>query len=162
MHRHLLPVLTLLLATGPSFAAPTATATCLAAASDAGAREACIGATAQACLAETADPTPLDSAVCLNTETEWWQDRLNPAYDRMMAEAEKLDAVVAAVLGKVGPPLTDDLVAMQESWTDWRETRCTFAAALHRGSPERMVFASRCMLDLTAAQVLLLEESANK
>lgn len=162
MRRSTLPVLALLLAAGPGVAGPNATATCLDAAGDAAARAACIGETSRACAAAFAEPTPLDRAVCLNGETEWWQARLDPAYDRMMARAEKLDAMIASVMGTAGPPLTADVAAMQEAWTAWRETRCTFAAALHRGSPERMVFASDCMLELTAEQVLLLEDSANK
>lgn len=144
----------------PAFAAPTPTGKCLVEAKTDSARAACIGETARVCEKTFAAPTPLDQAVCLNDETEWWRKRLHAAYERMASRAEKLDAINEAANGKGGPRLRDDLDALQDSWKDWTEKRCTFDAMLLRGDPRRMVVAADCMLHQTAEQTLLLERSA--
>ena len=51
----------------------TPTATCLANAKSQTAREACIGESARVCEAAIKSLTPLDTVICINSETEQWQ-----------------------------------------------------------------------------------------
>jgi len=137
------------------------TESCLKAARSDSARRACIGVSAKACRAALPNPNPLDKALCINAETEWWQDQLALAYDRMMKHAATLDAQHLDMIARGAPRLTDDLVEIQEAWKDWTEWRCTFDSMLLRGEPRRMVVVADCMLQQTAGQTLLLERGAN-
>jgi uncharacterized protein YecT (DUF1311 family) len=164
MFRNLLAPILLLACAGGAAAADRApaqpTEACLAAATSDSARADCIGETADACRAAIPNATPLDAALCINTETEWWQDRLGEAYDRMMKQAARLDGQHMDMIAKGAPRLTDDLGDIQASWRDWTEKRCTFDSMLMRGNPRRMVVVADCMLQQTAAQTLLLERGA--
>ena len=78
----------------------------------------------------------------------------------MMEEAARLDGELMDMISKGTPRLTEDLVVIQASWKDWTEKRCTLDSMLLRGQPRRMVVVSYCMLQQTAMQALLLEQSA--
>ena len=165
MLRRLLPPLLFLAVAGVAGAAeqlsPPPTGACLASATSDSARAACIGETARVCRAELRNATPVEIALCINAETEWWQERLAVAYERMMTEAGRLDAQHPEMIARGAPRLTDDLVEIQASWRDWTEKRCTFDSMLLRGKPRRMIVVADCMLQQTAEQTLLLERGAN-
>lgn len=166
MPRHVFPALLLVLSLGAAPAsgagALSPTEACLADATTDSERAACIGETARACQSGFATPVPLDIAICINTETEWWQARLPEALERMAAQAERLDAAHQGEIAKGAPRLTDDVEALQASWKDWTEKRCTFEAMLLRGDPRRMIVAADCMLQQVATQTLLLERGAGE
>lgn len=137
-----------------------ATETCLAEAGSDAARRACVGESARACRKALRKPDPVDAALCLNAETGWWRKRLAEAEERMAAKAVRLDALHGKSIAEGAPRLTDDLEALRAAWREFAEKRCAFEAMLKRGTPERMIVASECILQQTAEQTLLLERGA--
>ncbi|SNX70266.1 uncharacterized protein DUF1311 [Cereibacter ovatus] len=141
---------------------PAKTEACLAAKKTPAERSACIGVAAAQCLRDTPGATEVEEATCLATETNWWRDRMAPAYDRAMKEAALRDVEFAKSISQGGSRMTDDLELMQAAWKDWSEKRCFFEAMRRRGKADRMVVAADCMMRRTAEQALLLEDVTDR
>ncbi len=141
---------------------PEATESCLAKAEGSAARAACIGKSAEACYAAVRNRSEVDEATCLNSETEWWRDRMDAAYAAAEKRAAMSDIEFAQAIAQGSPKMVDDLALMHAAWKDWSEKRCFYAADGRRGKDDRSVVASRCMMQQTATQTLLLEDAASK
>ena len=139
---------------------PNPTSECLAAATTEAEKQACIGLWAESCRKKLRSPQVTDLAMCNNTEIGWWRKRLAEAEAAMAQRAAERDAPFEKAISEGASTMAEDLKLMTAAWNTWREHRCNFESMFYRGSPRRMLHAQECHLQLTAEQVLMLEEAA--
>lgn len=133
---------------------PAATAACFA---EGGGLEACVGASAGACMQDTPGGTStVGMGGCLDLERAYWDDALNAAYRALMAELAAVDADYQDLPPEFGR--APSLRAMQRAWIEYRDARCGFERSLWGsgtgGSPAQL----GCLMYETARQALYLEE----
>jgi uncharacterized protein YecT (DUF1311 family) len=141
----------------PEFA-PDATEACLSEAVVAGNDPAqCIGRAAEACMEGNAmGSSTVGMNFCLGSELEWWDARLNTAYQALMVQNKATDAEMAD-LGTAAPPLAPALRDMQRAWIPWRDATCDYEVRWWGGGTGGGPAWNGCMMDLTARQALRLE-----
>ena len=76
---------------------PDATGACLAAAKEPAGREACIGRSADACAGTPDGQTTVGMGFCYGAERDWWDRRLNAAYEALMKIEEASDREMTAL-----------------------------------------------------------------
>lgn len=135
----------------------TVTASCTDAVSTLPQQRDCIGAAAQACM-ESADSgyTTVGMTTCLGQELEYWDGRLNAAYQARMTEAKQTDAANTAA-GLSESSLAQTLRAAQRAWIPWRDATCLFERAQWGNGTGGGPAALSCRLHMTAEQALYLE-----
>lgn len=132
-----------------------ATQSCLADASD-DARLACVGESANACMADTeGDSTTVAMGGCLDRERQFWDDRLNTAYSDLMAMYTSADAEAEAENWST-PAQAPTLKAMQRAWIGYRDARCDFERAKWSGGTGGSPATAQCLMRVTAEQTLVL------
>ncbi len=138
------------------------TEACLAAAEDPAGREACIGASAKACMEATSDGwTTVGTATCLSYERDYWDARLNAAYGALMESEAATDAEMRE-LGASEPSRADALREMQRAWIPFRDARCMYERSQWgSGTGGGPAFVS-CAMQVTGQQALLLEAMENR
>ena len=140
----------------PAFS-PGATEGCLAAAADLPAREACVGASAQACIDTPDGGTTVGMGFCLNAEYEFWDGRLNTAYAALMALETEAEADLAD-LGSAAPSPAEALRDMQRAWIAWRDAACLYEVSQWGGGTGGGPAGADCMMRLAGEQALALED----
>lgn len=135
------------------------TKNCLAAGSSMLEHEACIGASADACMEDTPGGYSTAGMVgCLSLELDWWDARLNRVYGARMAAAKAMDREMGA--GENGvPPMADALKAMQRAWIPYRDATCDYERSFWGGGTGGGPAALGCLLHLTAKQAMYIERS---
>jgi uncharacterized protein YecT (DUF1311 family) len=134
-----------------------ATEACLGAAADPAGREACVGRSAEACMATPDGHTTVGMGFCLDRERAYWDGRLNAAYGALM----ELEAAVErelAELGSAAPSPAAALREMQRAWIGYRDAACAYEASQWGGGTGAGPAAVGCLMALTGRQALALEE----
>ncbi len=120
---------------------------------------ACIGASANACMATDAGGTTVGMGACLSRELSYWDDRLNAAYGVAMAAARATDTEMAD-LGSAAPHQAPALREMQRAWITFRDAKCDHARSLWGGGTGGGPATVDCLMQTTGAQALYLETVA--
>jgi uncharacterized protein YecT (DUF1311 family) len=134
-----------------------ATEACLAGASDRAGREACVGASAEACMDTPDGSTTVGMGFCLGAERDWWGVRLNGAYQSLLA-IEDAAAAELKELGSAAPSPAAALRAMERAWIAWRDAACEYEVSTWGGGTGGGPAGADCMMRLTARQALALED----
>lgn len=151
----------LLLAARPAVAqdilySDDATRACLTAAQDAVAQEACIGASANACMsANDLGGTTMGMGGCLDREYQYWDGLLNAYYQTAIARAKKMDAEVRAYTPEAAVA-EQTLREMQRAWIPYRDAACDFERAQWGGGTGGGPAAVGCLMRMTGEQALSL------
>ncbi|TCM78640.1 lysozyme inhibitor LprI family protein [Rhodovulum steppense] len=140
---------------------PDATLACMEKEKRPGAAFLCVGEAARACIQKVKGASVSDSAVCLQSEAEYWKGRMDVAFKAMLAEAEKADAAFAKTpeAQQQKAKMTDDMAKEQAEWDRWSETRCWIEAGLRRGTPYRVTAAASCTMKQMAERALFYENA---
>ncbi|WP_310619294.1 lysozyme inhibitor LprI family protein [Flexibacterium corallicola] len=105
---------------------------------------ACIGAVFEACQAEPKQQTSLGMRVCLSRESELWDERLNAAYEKLMAAYP--DAA------------KKQLRKAERTWITYRKQDCDVPVVLYNKGSFGPVAAMHCFNRATALRAILLEQ----
>ena len=134
-----------------------ATADCLTNSGSAlNARRACVGISANRCMAATPDgSTTYGMGACLDQELQFWDARLNSTYKVIRNKTRARDA------GKLTqePSTEIALRAAQRAWIAWRDATCDFERAQWGGGTGGGPATLACHLRLTGEQALYLEQA---
>ncbi len=123
------------------------------------AQQACVGVSANACMADSdMGDTTVGMSGCLSYELDYWDARLNTAYRSLMKRAKSQDAEMRE-LGSSAPSLEQGLREMQRAWIPWRDSTCDFERAQWGGGTGGGPATYSCLLRLTGAQALYLEHT---
>ena len=136
---------------------PSATETCLAKAASVAEAEACAGAAAEMCMTTMPGGTStVGMSNCLHYEAQYWEQRLETAYQAVLAGARVWDAqrddMGAHVPSRVAP-----LEEMHVAFAALRQARCAYERALWGGGSGGGPAWVSCELKMTARQALYLE-----
>jgi uncharacterized protein YecT (DUF1311 family) len=134
-----------------------ATEGCLAGASDLAGREACVGASAEACIDTPDGSTTVGMGFCLGAERDYWDVRLNGAYRALLA-IEDAAAAELKQLGSAAPSPAESLRAMERAWIAYRDAACSYEVSTWGGGTGGGPAGADCMMRLTARQALMLED----
>jgi uncharacterized protein YecT (DUF1311 family) len=134
-----------------------ATERCLSAAADLAGREACVGRSADACMATPDGGTTVGMGFCLDREREFWDGRLNAAYGALMTLEAAAEAELKE-LGSAAPSPAAALKAMQRAWIGYRDAACEYEASQWGGGTGAGPAANGCAMTLTGRQALALED----
>jgi uncharacterized protein YecT (DUF1311 family) len=134
-----------------------ATESCLEAAADRAARDACVGLSASACIDTPDGYTTVGMGFCYGKELEFWDARLNAAYGTLMEIEATADAELKE-LGSAAPSASDALRDMQRAWIAYRDAACAYERSHWGGGTGGGPATADCLMRLTAAQALALEE----
>lgn len=117
---------------------------------------ACIGVEASRCIDVTEGGISTAGMVaCIGRELDWWDARLNEVYPMVRAEARELDAGA----GEYAPSQADALLEMQRAWIAFRDGRCAYERSWWGGGTGGGPAAMGCLLQMTAEQVIYLENA---
>lgn len=120
---------------------------------------ACIGASADACMATEAGGTTVGMGACLSRELTYWDDRLNRVYRAAMTKARAIDAEMDG-LGSAAPQQVPALRDMQRAWITFRDAKCDHARSLWGGGTGGGPATYDCLMRTTGEQVMYLEKLA--
>lgn len=134
-----------------------ATEACLAAAADASDRLACVGRSAEACMAAEGGASTAGMGFCLDAEARYWDGRLNAAYAALSPREERADRDNAAA-GWSPPSAAAALRDMQRAWIGYRDAACAYEAARWGGGTGAGPARLQCLMAATGAQALELED----
>ena len=131
------------------------TQNCLAGAGDATSARACIGRSADACIATPDGGTTVGMGGCLKFELTFWDNLLNANYKQRMSVAKEIDAEMQD-LGATVPLQAPALRDMQRAWITYRDATCDYARSQWGGGTGGGPATVSCLLDLTGQQALYL------
>ncbi len=135
---------------------PAETEACLSQATGP-AREICVGLSAAACIDTPDGYTTVGMSICLGHELEYWDGRLNAAYETLRESDGRTDAEMAE-LGSAAPPLVPALREMQRAWISFRDAACAYERAQWGGGTGGGPASVHCAMTITARQALALED----
>jgi uncharacterized protein YecT (DUF1311 family) len=133
------------------------TESCLAAAADRPARDACVGRSADACTDTPDGSTTVGMGFCYGKELAFWDTRLNAAYGALMAIEEAGDAELKEY-EPTAPSPAAALGDMQRAWIGYRDAACDYERSQWGGGTGGGPATADCLMRLTAAQALALED----
>lgn len=123
-----------------------------------GERADCIGASARQCIeATTLGNRRLVGALCLMSETKYWQRRLDDMRDVLARSFEASD-IGLGTEGQTAFPKGEALALLMQDWERYRHQTCQFEMALSGAMPGDGLIDIECNLRLTGAQALYLEQ----
>lgn len=135
---------------------PDATETCLEGADKRGAREACVGRSAEACYSREGVYSNYAIGVCFGAEADYWDTRLNEAYGALLdAERALLEDLRAS--GATVADAPDALREMQRAWTPYRDAACWYEYTTWGGGSGGGPANAECLMHLTGWKALELE-----
>jgi uncharacterized protein YecT (DUF1311 family) len=120
-------------------------------------RDVCVGLSAAACINAPGGYTTVGMGFCLSQEADYWDGRLNAAYQSLMAFEESADAEMAE-LGSAAPPMAPALQEMQRAWIAFRDTTCQYEVTQWGGGTGQGPAFADCRMRTTAQQALTLED----
>jgi uncharacterized protein YecT (DUF1311 family) len=94
---------------------------------------------------------------CYDKELAFWDARLNAAYGALM-EIEKAGDAELKELGSAAPSTSAALREMQRAWIGYRDAACAYELSQWGGGTGGGPATADCLMRLTAAQALTLEE----
>ena len=130
------------------------TANCAAGAELPAGLEGCIGLSSTRCQDDNGYATVVMSG-CLSLETEWWDKRLNIAYQEALNKAREMDAEN----GEYAPSQAEAIRDMQRAWIPFRDATCSYEASQWGGGTGQGPAYVACLLQMTADQVIYLEQA---
>lgn len=142
-------------ASGPEFT-PGATEECLAAATDIGGREACIGLSAAACYSPEGVYSNVAIGICYGAEADYWDRRLNLAYRELLA-AEMAMMEHRPETRVRAPDAVSALREMQRAWISYRDAACWYEYTTWGGGTGGGPANAACLMQVTGRQALALE-----
>ena len=95
---------------------------------------------------------------CLDREWQYWDARLNAAYQHQMARAKAIDAEMAG-LGVTVPRQSDALREMQRAWIPFRDAKCGYEYSQWGGGTGGGPAITACLMAETGEQALYLENA---
>ncbi|NNE79363.1 MAG: DUF1311 domain-containing protein [Silicimonas sp.] len=128
---------------------------CYASATDAQARQACIGAMSTVCMDQDGGQTTLGMSSCLNAEAEVWDALLNKEYKGTRAWMTAADADEAEYFPDFARR-AETLLAAQRAWIVFRDAQCDLAFALWGSGSMRSIAWADCRMQITADRTLEL------
>ena len=135
---------------------PEATETCLVEAGDRGAREACIGRSAEACYSQEGVYSNYAIGVCFGAEADYWDVRLNSVYTELIkTESALLEEVQES--GLTVPDTVTALREMQRAWIPYRDAACWYEYTTWGGGSGGGPANAECLMHLTGRQALELQ-----
>lgn len=119
----------------------------------------CIGKSADACVNATEmGGTTVGMGGCLSNELAFWDARLNRIYGQVRALEKQRDRENADI-GATLPSSEAALRDMQRAWIPYRDARCAYEHTQWGGGTGGGPAVLACLMDATAQQTLLLEQS---
>lgn len=116
----------------------------------------CVGRSAQTCMSRPGGDTTIGMIDCLKGEGDYWDTRLNAAYNKKLSAARKEDASMTSIRATVAS-LADALRNMQRSWIAYRDAACLYEQAQWMGGTGGGPATMTCHMHETARQALKLE-----
>ncbi|MEO0372234.1 MAG: lysozyme inhibitor LprI family protein [Pseudomonadota bacterium] len=139
---------------------PGATEACLSGTQDLNGQQACIGASAEACMNDTpGGHSTYGMGGCLSAEADYWDAQLNAAYGAVIAEARATDAEMADIGGPAVASQEDALRAMQRAWIAYRDATCDYEYSQWGGGTGGGPAIAACIMRETGEQALYLWSS---
>ena len=144
----------LLLVAAPVFAqdidySDASTEACLQEALGPSERHACIGASANQCTIKTpGGSATVVVGACFDRELQFWDARLNEVYAQLRAQQADME-----------PARNANLQAMQRAWITYRDARCDYELVQWGGGTGGIPALIACLMQSTAEQVFVLEQS---
>lgn len=136
---------------------PQATEACLAGATEEGAKAACLGLSANACMAaQPGGPSTAGDGACYAAETAYWDRRLNADYAELL-KLEEAQAAEDAAASVPQPSPVEALRAMERAWIAYRDAACAYEYSTWGGGTGGGPAQELCLLTLTGRQALDLE-----
>ena len=117
----------------------------------------CSGKAADACMEAT--PGGFSTVVmagCYAAEADYWDGRLNAAYQDL-GQAHRATDARASGRTPAAPPLAPALRDMQRAWIAYRDAACAYERARWGLGTGREPAGTACAMHLTARQALSLE-----
>lgn len=113
---------------------------------------ACLGRTAEACMAREKDgDTTIGSVRCLGAETEIWDDKLNAEYKTTRSFYAGMDA-------DDDGRRVDALLKAQRAWIAFRDAECAMEYSAWGAGSIRSIIGADCLMSLTAERTVRLLE----
>ncbi|WP_413719271.1 lysozyme inhibitor LprI family protein [Silicimonas sp. MF1-12-2] len=135
---------------------PDATEACLAQAEDRGAREACIGRSAEACYSREGVYSNYAIGICFGAEADYWDVRLNTVYTELI----KAETAMLKEMNDIGATVPDTVTAlreMQRAWIPYRDAACWYEYTTWGGGSGGGPANAACLMHETGRQALELE-----
>jgi uncharacterized protein YecT (DUF1311 family) len=120
-------------------------------------RAICIGQAADACMKTEAGQSTVGIGMCISSEWQQWDERLNTAYQDLLIQQAEVAADNAA-FNRIIPDAVDLLRDMQRGWTAYRDAACDWEMVQWGGGTGGGPASAACMMRLTAQQTLFLED----
>jgi uncharacterized protein YecT (DUF1311 family) len=137
---------------------PVAVEICLANTTDEVENRFCVGRSAEKCMTDTpGGETTVGMSGCLDREWQYWDARLNIAYQDLMGSAKRSDQVMVDLGSAVGAQQEAALRAMQRAWIGFRDAACDYEYSLWGGGTGGGPAITQCMMLETGWQALRLE-----
>lgn len=132
------------------------TRSCLVSAADAIAQEACIGASAKACIQNSQHGgTTVGMSGCYDRELTYLDGLLNAYYQTAIQRARQMDG--GSGQGRTDPRSVEyALRAMQRAWIAFRDATCDFERAQWGGGTGGGPATYHCLMEMTGKQALQL------
>ncbi len=139
---------------------PAATEQCLASMVEGQWPNTCIGSSANLCMETTEGGwSTVGMSKCLNEELQYWDARLNAAYQTVRAKRKATDKEMAD-LGSAAASQGEALLAMQRAWIAYRDATCDYERSQWGGGTGGGPATVSCHMYMTANQALYLEADA--
>lgn len=136
---------------------PQATEACLAAATEEEVKAACLGLSANACMAaQPGGPSTAGDGACYAAETAYWDRRLNADYAELLKLEEAQAAEDAAAPALQASPV-EALRTMERAWVAYRDAACAYEYSTWGGGTGGGPAQELCLLIFTGRQALDLE-----
>jgi uncharacterized protein YecT (DUF1311 family) len=135
---------------------PGATASCLETAHNLPTKKQCIGTSANICMDSHGGSSTVGMGFCIRSEADYWDGRLNAAYQNLMAR-EKADDAEMEEIGATAPKKAEALRAMQRAWIPFRDAACEYEYSQWGGGTGGGPAHAACVMQLTGEQALELE-----
>ena len=117
----------------------------------------CVGHSAEKCMEDTEGGySTYGMGGCMSLEADFWDSKLNSAYQSLMAQAKEFDAM-AAEDGFTVLSQADTLRDMQRTWISFRDSRCAYEYSLWGGGTGGGPASIACFTQMTAEQALYLQ-----
>ena len=93
------------------------------------------------------------SAMCINAETLFWDEKLNAEYQLTMGLMKEQDDIDRADVPEFAQR-ADRLRDAQRAWIAYRDANCAFDHSIWGGGSMRMIWGASCMASMTAERTV--------
>jgi uncharacterized protein YecT (DUF1311 family) len=125
-----------------------------------GDKRACVGLSADKCLATDFGMSTYGMVTCVGQEIEFWQEQLSQNYQSGLRRSNEWDSELAS-LGMSPVNQAQTLVKAMDHFMQYRENVCAYQANVYAGGTIMGPIISSCYLDMTAEFALTLAGTWN-